>query len=64
MIEILEVFYWKGLLKEEVLKVQLALRHNNLKTRTAMNAKISVFVICFKAMIYLLLYDLHDYTIK
>ena len=46
MIEILEVFYWKGLLKEEVLKVQLALRHNNLKTRTAMNAKISVFVIC------------------
>ena len=64
MIEILEVFYWKGLLKEEVLKVQLALRHNNLKTRTAMNAKISVFVFCIEAIIYLLLYNLHDCTFK
>ena len=34
------------------------LRANNLKTRTAMNAEISVFVICVKAC--LLLYDLHD----
>ena len=25
-----------------------------------MNAKISVFVICFEAIIYLLLYNLHD----
>ena len=27
-----------------------------------MNAKISVLVICFKAIIYLLLYNLHDCT--
>ena len=27
-----------------------------------MNAKISVFVICFKAIIYVLLYNLHDGT--
>ena len=37
---------------------------NNLKTRTAMNTKISVFVICVKAIIYLLLYDLHDCTFE
>ena len=35
---------------------------NNLKTKTAMNAKISVFVICVEAIIYLLLYNLHDCT--
>ena len=35
---------------------------NNLKTRTAMNAKISVFVICIEAIIYLLLYNLHECT--
>ena len=35
-----------------------------LKTRTAMNAKISVFVICVEAIIYLLLYNLHDCTFK
>ena len=29
-----------------------------------MNAKISVFVICIEATIYLLLYDLHDCTFK
>ena len=38
------------------------LRLNNLKTRTDMNAKISVFVICAEAIIYLLLYNLHDCT--
>ena len=27
-----------------------------------MDAKISVFVICVEAIIYLLLYNLHDYT--
>ena len=27
-----------------------------------MNAKISVFVICAEEIIYLLLYNLHDYT--
>ena len=37
---------------------------NNLKTRTAMNVTISVFVICVEAMIYLLLYNLHDCTFK
>ena len=38
------------------------LRINNLKTRTATNAKISVFFICGEAIIYLLLYNLHDCT--
>ena len=37
---------------------------NNLKARTAINAKISVFVICVKAIICLLLYNLHDSTFK
>ena len=35
-------------------------RLNNLNTRTAMNAKISRFVICVEEIIYLLLYSLHD----
>ena len=35
---------------------------NNFKTRTAMNANILVFFICVKAIIYLLLYNLHDCT--
>ena len=35
---------------------------NNLKTRTDMSARISVFVICVEAIIYLLLYNLHDCT--
>ena len=29
-----------------------------------MNAKISLFVICVEAIIYMLLYDLHDSTFK
>ena len=29
-----------------------------------MNAKISVFVVCVKAIIYLLLYNLHDCSFK
>ena len=29
-----------------------------------MNAKISVFVICFEAIVYVLLYNLHDCTFK
>ena len=32
------------------------------KTRTAMNAKISVIALCVKVIIYLLLHNLHDYT--
>ena len=39
-------------------------RLNNVRTRTAMNAKISVFVISVEAIIYLLLYDLHDCSFK
>ena len=35
--------------------VNQTLRLNNFKTRTDMNAKISVFVICVEAIIYLLL---------
>ena len=35
---------------------------NNLKTRAAMNEKISLFVICVEAITYLLLYNLHDCT--
>ena len=35
---------------------------DNLKTRTSMNAKASVFVICVEAIIYLLLYNVHDFT--
>ena len=34
------------------------------KTRTAMNAKISMFVVCFEAITYLLLYNLHDCTFE
>ena len=37
---------------------------NNLKTRTAMNAKLSVLVICVKVNICLLLCNLHDCTFK
>ena len=29
-----------------------------------MNAKLSVFIICVEAIIYFLLYNLHDYTFK
>ena len=37
-------------------------RFNNLKTRIALNAKISVIVICVEVMIFLFLYNLHDCT--
>ena len=37
-------------------------RLNNLKTRAAMNAKISLFLFCVKAITYLLLYNLHGCT--
>ena len=42
--------------------VNKTLRLNNFKTRRSMNAKISVFVIFVEAVIYLLLYNLHDCT--
>ena len=35
-----------------------------LKTRTAMNVKISVFINCVEAILYLLLYNLHNCTFK
>ena len=38
------------------------LRLNNLKIRTTMNTKMSVFVICLEVIIYLSLYNLHDRT--
>ena len=37
---------------------------NKLKTTTALNGKISVFVICAKAIIYLSLYNLRDCTFE
>ena len=37
---------------------------NNLKTRTAMNTEILVFAICVDMIIYFLLYNLHDCTLK
>ena len=40
------------------------LRFNNLKNRTATNANVPVLVMCVKAIIYLLLYNLLDWTFK
>ena len=44
--------------------INKTLRFNNLKTTRAVNAKISVLVIGAEAIIYLLLYNLHDCTFK
>ena len=44
--------------------INKTLQLDNLKTRTVMNAKISVFVICVESIIYLLSYNLHDCTFK
>ena len=44
--------------------VNKILRLNDLKTRTAMSAKISMLVICVEAIIDLLLYNLHYCTFK
>ena len=44
--------------------IDKTLQINNLKYRTATNAKMSVFVICVDVIIYLLLYGLHDCTFK
>ena len=35
-----------------------------MKTKTTINAKISVLVVCVEANIHLLLYNLHDFTEK
>ena len=45
-----------------VLFIDKTSRHNNLKTRTAMNAKIPVVVICVEVIIFLSL--LHNCTFK
>ena len=39
--------------------INKTVRLKNLKARTAINAKISLFVICVEAIIYSLLYNLH-----
>ena len=44
--------------------INKALRLNNLKTRTAMNVKFSVFVICVEQIIYLLLHKMDACTFK
>ena len=45
-----------------LLFINKSLRISNLKTRTAMNVKITAFVICVEVFIYSLLYNLHDCT--
>ena len=47
-----------------LLFINKTLRLNDLKARTAMNAKALVFVICVDAIIYLLLYNLHTVPLK
>ena len=46
------------------LSINKSSQFNDLKTRAAMDAKISVFVIYVEAIIYLLLHNLHDSTFK
>ena len=45
-----------------LLLINKTLRLNTLKTRAAMNAKLSVFDICVEVIIYLLSHNLHDCT--
>ena len=47
-----------------VLFINKTLRLNNLKTRTAINAKTSVYIICVEAIVYFLLCNLHVCTFK
>ena len=49
--------------KNFFLFINKTLRLNNLKTKTVVNSEISVFVSCVEAIIYLLLYNLHDSTL-
>ena len=44
--------------------INKSLRLINLKTRAAVNAKISMSLICVEAIIYLLSYNLYDCTVK
>ena len=54
------IYPWNLLLS--FLFLNKTLRLNNLKTRTAMNGKISVFAICVEVIIYVLLFNLHDFS--
>ena len=54
-------FYFYSLF---ILFINKTLLFNSLKIRIAMNVKFSVFVICVEVIIYLLLHNLHDCTIK
>ena len=45
-----------------LLSFAVCLRLNNLKTRLAVNTKVSVFAVYAEAIIYLLLFNLHDCT--
>ena len=58
-----EICYFKQFLLS-FLFINKTVRLYNLKTRTAMNAEISVFVILVEAIIYLLLYNIHGCTFK
>ena len=44
--------------------INKTLRLNNLKTKTAMNAKVSVLFLCVETIIYFLWYNLHDCNFK
>ena len=58
------VLFLKSHLFFNSLFTNITLRPNNLKTKKAMNAKISAFIICDEAIIYLLLHNLHDCILK
>ena len=58
------LFSWKVAYFLTVSIVFSVYKLNNFKTRTAMNAEISVYVICVEAIIYSLLYNLHYCTFK
>ena len=51
-------------MKVKFVKHQKVSKYYENDCRTATNAKISVFIICGEAIIYLLLYNLHDCTFK
>ena len=55
-------FFWYAFNSWSFLFINKTLQLNNLKTRSTMNAKILLCVICVEATIYLLLNNLHDCT--
>ena len=54
------LFSWKVAYFLSFLFINKTLRFNDFKARKAMNPKTSVVIICVKAIIYSLLYNLHD----